>query len=146
MNIKQEKIETLKKVFQYFNLVFLYEIKGEYYIHGLENKKEFEKGLMVELYLPDCRLANFLRIFEYIFQFLKIEKYLILTDLVNGHHFLKNVLGDENIFETYNPLNNLIWDPKKKIWKNHKLFGPKFEYLYPDLDYDQEKDMSSTLE
>jgi hypothetical protein len=84
-----------------------------------------------------------LKVFEYVFQFLNVEKYLILTDLVNGEHFVKSVFGDNKIFKTYNPLNNLIWDPKKKIWKNHKLFGPKFEYLYPDLNYNQNEDMSS---
>jgi hypothetical protein len=36
-----------------------------------------------------------------------------------------------------------LWTP---IWKNHKLFGPKFEYLYPDLDYHQEDDMRSVPE
>ncbi|TFG03469.1 MAG: hypothetical protein EU542_01980 [Promethearchaeota archaeon] len=140
INIEEDKIDILKNVFQFFNLVSLYEIKGEYYIHGFNNKKDIKKGLMVKLYLPDCRLADFLRIFEYVFQFLKIEKYLILTDLVNGEHFIKSLFGDDKIFENYNPLNNLIWDPKKKIWKNHKLFGPRFEYLYPDLFYHQKKE------
>ena len=45
------------------------------------------------------------------------------------------------IYEKYNPLKNLIWDPKKKAWKNHKLFGPRFEYLYPDLDYHQKEEI-----
>ncbi|TFF97044.1 MAG: hypothetical protein EU547_05425 [Promethearchaeota archaeon] len=146
INIKENTNDTLKTIFQYFNLVFIYEITGEYYIHGFDNKKPINKGLMIKLYLQDYRLAEFLRIFEYVFQFLKVGRYLILTDLVNGDHFVKNVFGAKKIFETYNPLNNLIWDPKRKKWKNHKLFGPKFEYLYPDLDYHQEEDVSSTLE
>ena len=145
INIKEDTIDILKKAFQYFNLVNFYEIKGEYYIHGFDSKKEIKKGLLVKLFLPDCRIADFLRVFEYVFQFLNVEKYLILNDLVNGEHFVKSVFGDNKIFETYNPLNNLIWDPKKKIWKNHKLFGPKFEYLYPDLNYNQNEDMSSAL-
>ncbi|MEJ2296869.1 MAG: hypothetical protein P8Y23_19145 [Candidatus Lokiarchaeota archaeon] len=146
INIEDDTINTLERIFQYFNLAYIYGLKGEYYIHGFDSKKEIRKGLMVKLYLPECRIADFLRIFECVFQFLKVEKYLILTDLVNGDHFAKTVFGDKKMFETYNPLNNLIWDPKKKIWKNHKLFGPKFEYLYPDLDYHQEDDMRSVPE
>ncbi|TFF83774.1 MAG: hypothetical protein EU552_02640 [Promethearchaeota archaeon] len=142
INIKEDTIDFLKKMFQYFNMANIYEVKGEYYIHGFDNKKKIKKGLVVKLFLPDCRIADFLRVFEYVFQFLKVEKYLILTDLVNGEHFVKSVFGENKIFKTYNPLNNLIWDPEKKIWKNHKLFGPKFEYLYPDLDYSQQEEMS----
>jgi hypothetical protein len=145
-NIRQDSIDILKTIFHYFNLVFFYEIKGEYYIHGFKDKKEINKGIMVKLYLPDCKIATYLRIFEYIFQFLKIEKYLILTDLVNGDYFVKSIFEDEKLFENYNPLNNLIWDPKRRKWKNHKLFGPKFEYLYPDLHYNQEDDARSITE
>ena len=147
INIKDDAIDTLKCVFQFFNAVNFYEIKGEFYIHGFDKKKAIKKGLMIKLYLPDCRIADFLRVFENVFQFLKVEKYIILTDLVNGtENFVKSIFGDKEIFETYNPLKNLIWDPKKKIWKNHKLFGPKFEYLYPDLYYNQEDDMHSIKE
>jgi len=141
INIKKETINSLRNVFQYFNFAFLYEITGEYYIHGFDDKKQIINGLMIKLYLPECELADFLRIFEYIFQFLKIEKYLILPDLVNGEHFVKRIYGDNKIYENYNPLTNLIWDPKKKIWKNHKLFGPRFEYLYPDLYYTQKEEI-----
>jgi hypothetical protein len=101
---------------------------------------------MIELYLPDCNLANFLRVFEYIFKFLNVERYLIITDLVDGNQFLKTIFEDKKIIDGYNPLNNLIWDPKKKIWKNHKLFGPKFEYLYPDLNYNQGEDSQPSTE
>jgi len=141
INIKEDKIDILKSILQFFNLVSLYEIKGEYYIHGFNTKKDIKKGLMVKLYLSDCKLADFLRIFEYVFQFLKIERYLILTDLTNGEHFVKKVFGNNKFYEKYNPLTNLIWDPKKKFWKNHKLFGPRFEYLYPDLYYNRKEEI-----
>lgn len=133
LNLKKDTVDILKYIFQYFNLGFIYEIEGEYYIHGFNKKKKIYSGLMIKLYLPDCELAEFLRIFEYIFQYLKVEKYLILTDLVKGDSIIKSVYGNNNFLEKYNPLQNLIWDTKTEKWMNHKLFSKNFEYLYPEL-------------
>jgi len=111
---------------------------------SLVNSPNFEKLKETSICYDEIRLNQILQdLINYLKLTLDVEKYLILTNLVNGEYFVKSVFGNNKIFETYNPLNNLIWDPKKKIWKNHKLFGPKFEYLYPDLDYNQEDDMSS---
>lgn len=144
LNIKTEVLLILKNVFQYFNLVHLYDIKGEYYIHGFDEKKTITKGLMVNLYLPECELAEFLRVFEYVFQYLKVEKYLILTDLVDGEFFLKSIIGNNRILDKYNPLTNLIWSKRKKQWSNHKLFTQEFNFLYPDLLYSQKDDHESS--
>jgi hypothetical protein len=140
LNIKSEALTILKNIFQYFNLVYLYDIKGEYYIHGFNEKKSIVKGLMVILYLPECELAEFLRIFEYVFQYLKVEKYLIFTDLVDGEFFLKLIIGNNRILDKYNPLTNLIWSKRKKKWSNHTLFSQEFNFLYPDLLYSQKED------
>ncbi len=137
LNIKSEVIPILKHIFQYFNLVHLYDIKGEYYIHGFNEKKTIVKGLMVKLYLPECELAELLRVFEYVFQYLKVEKYLILTDLVDDDFFLESVIGNNRILDKYNPLNNLIWSKRKKQWSNHTLFSQEFNFIYPDLFYSQ---------
>lgn len=146
INIKKETKDTLKNIFQYFNLAIIYDIKGEYYIHGFDDKKAIINGLMVEMYLPDCELAELLRVFEYVFQYLKVEKYLILSELVDGEHFLKSVFGNNRILEKYNPLNNLIWNSKKKIWMNHKLFGKTVKIkIYPELHYDQKEDKMGTI-
>ncbi|GAJ20373.1 unnamed protein product, partial [marine sediment metagenome] len=32
---------------------------------GFIKKKKISSGLMIKLYLPDCELSEFLRIFEY---------------------------------------------------------------------------------
>ncbi len=72
----------------------------------------------------------------YIFQYLKVEKYLILTDLVSGDYLLRSVYGSNTyhkFIKKYNPLQNLIWKPRAKKWMNHKLFSKTFEYLYPEL-------------
>jgi len=42
----------------------------------------------------------------------------------------------EGIFnpeEFYNPIINLKWSDKDKIWMNHKIYTDKFEKIYPDL-------------
>lgn len=41
--------------------------------------------------------------------------------------------GDLSFLNSYNPLTNLKWNEKDKIWMNHKLYTEKFEKLYPDL-------------
>ncbi len=142
LNLKKDTIDTLKDIFQYFNFGFVYEIEGEYYIHGFNEKRKVYSGLMVKLYLPDCELSEFLRIFEYVFQYLKVERYLILTDLVNGGSLIKSVYGNNNFLENYNPLQNLIWNIRTKKWENHKLFSKTFEYLYPELFYKEKEDLT----
>jgi len=145
LNLKKDTINILKYIFQYFNLGFIYEIEGEYYIHGFNEKKKVYSGLMIKLYLPDCELAEFLRIFEYIFQYLKVEKYLILTDLVKGDSIIKSVYGNNNFLEKYNPLQNLLWNAKIEKWENHKLFSKTFEYLYPELFLKQKEGIMRTV-
>ena len=73
------------------------------------------------------------RIFGKIFQYLNIEKYLILNDLINGTNLIKHVYGNLDFLKSYNPLKNLIWNDKDKKWINHKLFNEMFEPLYPEL-------------
>ena len=134
LNLNKDSINILKSIFQYFNLGFIYEIEGEYYIHGFDEKKKVDSGLMIKLYLPDCELAEFLRIFEYIFQYLEVEKYMILTDLVKNETIIRSIYRSNVFFEKYNPLKNLIWNTKKKIWMNHNLFDKTFEYILSGLD------------
>lgn len=145
LNPKKESIKILKNVFKFFNLGFVYEIEGEYYIHGPNEKKKVFSGLMIKLYLPDCELAEFLSIFEYIFQYLKVERYLIITDLVNGESLIKSVYGNNYFLEKYNPLRNLIWNTKTEKWENHKLFSKTFDYLYPELFFEEKEKIMKTL-
>ena len=88
---------------------------------------------MIKLYLPQYELKNFHRTFDKIFQYLKIEKYLVINNMIHGNNLLKEVYGDLKFMEEYNPLTNLKWNKKDKIWMNHKLFTEKFEPIYPDL-------------
>jgi len=132
-NIKKELNTTFLKVFSFFNIGFIYEIEGELYINGFLQEEKFENGLMIKLYLPKCEINEFEGLFELLFQYLGIKHYLILDDLVNGTNFIESIFGNLDFLKEYNPLTNLIWNPKDKIWMNHKLFSEKFEKVYPDL-------------
>lgn len=132
-NIKKELNTTFLKVFSFFNIGFIYEIEGGLYIDGFLQEKKFENGLMIKLYLPKCEIHEFLRLFELLFQYLGIKHYLILHDLVDGTNLIESIFGNLDFLKEYNPLTNLKWNPKDKIWMNHKLFTEKFEKIYPDL-------------
>jgi len=134
-NVKAELNQTIIKIFNFFNYGFLYEIEGEYYIHGFTEQIKFENGLMIKLYLPQCEVDEFLRLFDLLFEYLEIKDYIILTDLTNGKSLLKGIYGSLNFLESFNPLVNLKWNEKDKIWMNHKLYTEKFKKIYPDLFY-----------
>jgi len=131
--LNKESIEVIIKVFSYFNYCFIYEIEGEFFIYENLDVIKFENGLLIKLYLPQTEISNFQKNFDLLFQFLKIKKYLILNDMVDGEQLIKNTYGSLKFLESYNPLKNLIWNDKDKIWMNHKLFNEKFEPIYPDL-------------
>jgi len=133
-NVKQEVNETIIKIFSFFNIGFIYEInEGELFIHGFDEVIKFENGLMIKLRLPDCQLDEFEKLFDLLFEYMEIDHYLILNDLVDGENLIKSTFKELDFLETYNPLINLIWNDKDKKWRNHKLFNEKFEPVYPDL-------------
>jgi hypothetical protein len=139
-NLNTKFNEKLIKIFSFFNVCHIFEIEGEFFIYGFEDVKPFENGLLIEIWFPKCELDEFFEVFDLIFEYFKIKHYLILTDLVEGKHLLKSVYGDLKFLDEYNPLKNLIWNDKDKIWMNHKLFNEKFEPLYPDLLYGNKKE------
>jgi len=138
-DIRQDLNEKIIKIFSFFNLCRIYEIEGEFFIYGFQKEKSFENGLLIEIWFPKCELDEFFNVFDLLFQYLEIKYYVILTDLVNGKKLLKSVYGNLNFLKKYNPLLNLKWNAKDKIWMNHKLFNEKFEPLYPDLIFEDNK-------
>ncbi len=132
-NLKQETVESLIKIFSFFNLAFIYEIEGEYYIYGFDKEVKFPNGLMIKIYFPKCELHEFERLFDLLFEYLEIKDYLILNDLVDGFNLLKSIYGGLDFLKSYNPLKNLEWNKQEKRWMNPKVFTSKFEPIYPDL-------------
>ena len=132
-DVKKEFNQSILKIFSFFNIGFIYEMEGEYYIHGFDDTIKFENGIMIKLYFPDCQLDEFEKLFDLIFEYMEIDHYLILNDLVDGENLIKSAFNGLKFLEKYNPLTNLIWNDKDKRWRNHKLFNENFEPMYPDL-------------
>ena len=137
-DLKKEQISTLIKVFSFFNYGCIYEIEGEFFINGFYKEKVFEHGLMIKLYLPLTEFDELKKTFNLVFQFLQIPKYLIMYDMVENSNIIKSVYGDISFLKTYNPLKNLNWNKKDKIWVNSKIFTEKFEPIYPKLVPDKD--------
>ncbi|MFW9901813.1 MAG: hypothetical protein ACFFDY_11125 [Candidatus Thorarchaeota archaeon] len=135
-DIKKENIEKLIDIFSFFNLVKIYEIEGDFFIYGFPEEKKFEDGLMVKIYFPFKHdIFRFIEVFNLLFEFLEIDYFLIIDSIFDGKNLLKHVYGSLNFLKKYNPLKNLKWNNKDKIWMNHKLYNEKFEPIYPDLQY-----------
>ncbi len=134
-DVKKEYNESILKIFSFFNIGFIYEMEGEYYIHGFDDIIKFENGFMIKLYFPDCQIDEFEKLFNLLFEYMGIDHYIILNDLVDGKNLIKSIFTGLKFLETYNPLTNLIWNDKDKRWRNHKLFNENFEPVYPDLFY-----------
>jgi hypothetical protein len=132
-NTTPELNKTLIKIFYYFNLSHIYEIEGEFFIYGFDKEVKFENGLFIKLYFPKCEISEFFRIFDLLFEYLEIDHYLILHDLVSGNNLLESVFGNLDFLERYNPLKNLEWDENHNIWLNQGVFTSKFEPKYPNL-------------
>jgi len=138
-DVNKKHNESIFKIFSFFNIGFIYEMEGEYYIHGFEDVVKFENGMMIKLFFPDCQFDEFEKLFDLLFEYMGIDHYLILNDLVDGENLIKSTFNDLKFLETYNPLTNLIWNDKDKRWRNHKLFNENFEPVYPDLFYGKNK-------
>ncbi len=132
-NVKKSLNNEILKVFNFFNVCRIYEIEGNFYFYGFKDIKSFETGFMIEIWFPKCELDKFFDVFDLLFEYLEIKHYLILTDLVQGETLIKNAFGSLKFLKQYNPLINLRWNGKDKIWMNHKIFTEKFEPIYPDL-------------
>ena len=132
-HLKTETISVLIKIFNFFNIGFIYEIEGEFFISGFDNEIKFENGLMIKLCFPKCEIGEFEKLFDLLFEYLDISHYIILNDLVDGSNLIKSTFGNLDFLKTYNPLKNLKWNKIDKIWRNHNIFSKEHGFIYPDL-------------
>jgi len=132
-NLKKESIDTVVKVFSFFNVATIYETRGEYFIYGFKQEIRFPTGLMIKVYFPKCEISEFERLFDLLFEYLEVKNYVILNDLVDGSSLVKSVYGGLDFLKSYNPLKNLEWNKQQKRWENPKVFTSKFDPIYPDL-------------
>ncbi len=130
--LNNELNDKLLKIFNFFNYSFIYEIEGEYFLKGGKTVK-FDNGFLIKLYLPSCEFDQFEQIFDLLFEYLNVEKYLIISDLVSARNLLKNVYGSLDFLENYNPLKNLSWNAEHRIFTNRKIFTQNKEPIYPPL-------------
>lgn len=142
-DINSKIIEKLLPIFSFFNVCHIYETEGEFFIKGFSGVRKFESGMLIEIFFPQCELSEFFDIFDMVFDYLDVKYYLTLTDLVKGEALIRNIFETErdfDYFESYNPLTNLKWNKKDKIWMNHKQYNEDFEPIYPDLFFGKKRD------
>ncbi len=141
-NISKRATEKLLRIFTFFNCCEAYKIEGKLYVQGLENEIEFDNGLYVKLYLPGYNTGNnensdsigtILSVLEQSFEVLGISHYIILNNVLKPESFLNYVLGESVDLNGYNPLLNLKWDKKNKIYLNPKLYDEENNPVYPSL-------------
>jgi len=111
-DLNQDSVNTLIKIFGWFNYGFIHEIEGKYFIYGFDEPVEFTHGLMMKIYFPKCELSEFKQLFDKVFEYLQVKHYLILKDFVNGETLVKNIHEDPDFFKTHHPLRNIINDHK----------------------------------
>lgn len=141
-NISERVSEKLLRIFSFFPCCEAYKIEGKLYVQGLENEVEFDNGLYVKLYLPGQNtksggnfdsIGTILSVLEETFEVLEINHYVILDNVLKPESFLDYVFGGNVDFNGYNPLLNLKWDKKNKLYRNHKLYDEKNKPVYPSL-------------
>ena len=126
-DISEAQYEVLIKLFRYFNWCIIHEIQGEQYIHGLEQKLVFSKGLFIQLFLPSPQIlksdpesySNILQTFEQVFRLLNIKHSIILYGMVDGEIMVHNVFNEESIL--VNTLKTVPLSPYSLLHPNSIL-------------------------
>ncbi|MBD3215633.1 MAG: hypothetical protein GF311_23685, partial [Candidatus Lokiarchaeota archaeon] len=102
-------VELFLHAFSFLNYVKISEIAGEFFLKGFSDEYKFRNGLLINLFLPKMEISPIIEAINEFLETLKIEKYLILHDLISGNEILKKVFGDLSFLKTYNPLDILEW-------------------------------------
>ncbi|MHA1374637.1 MAG: hypothetical protein ACTSR7_10090 [Promethearchaeota archaeon] len=145
-DLSEDQVSTLVKLFQFFNVVIIHEIKGEYFLPSRytasrdEQLIKFERGLSVKVRLPEMEISSYVDEIFNVLDYLNIEHFIFFSELFKTERWLAEVFKDVDLKNDYNPLLNLKWNDTDKIFLNHKLFTENFTPQYPKLK--TEKDNS----
>ena len=90
-NIKKQNILNLKRIFNFFNYGFIFEIEGDYKISGQDKINHFKDGLFIKLKLPNCQIGDFIQLIDLLFEDLNIRDYVILNNPINGSQLMKKM-------------------------------------------------------
>ncbi|MHA1669315.1 MAG: hypothetical protein ACTSV5_01925 [Promethearchaeota archaeon] len=136
-NLNEEQVKILLKLFQFFNVVTISEITGEFFLNSSEELITFNKGLYIKLKLPEMEISPYIEVIIDVFDHLKIKHFIFLSELFKSEKWPNKVFKGYDLNNNYNPLINLQWNDLDKIYMNHKLFGENFTPQYPKLNSEE---------
>ncbi len=135
-DLNEEQVKTIMKLFQFFNVVTISEIEGEFFVNSSEELKKFNNGLYIKLRLPEMEISPYIDVIFDVFEFLNIEHFIFFSELFKSKKWLNEIFKGIDL-DKYNPFINLKWNDFDKIYMNHKLFGENFAPQYPKLKLEE---------
>ncbi len=133
-DLNEEQVKILIKLFQFFNVVSINEISGEFFVNSFDEMITFSNGLFIKLKLPEMEISPYVDTWFEVFDHLNIKHYIFFSELFKTKKWLREIFKDFDLKHNYHPLLNLQWNDIDKIYKNHKLFGENFTPQYPKLN------------
>ena len=133
-DLNEEQVKILIKLFQFFNVVTIREIEGEFFVKSFEELITFNNGLYIKLKLPEMEISPYVDVIFDVLDHLNIEHFIFFSELFKTKEWLAEVFKGVDLKNNYNPLLNLKWNDFDKIYMNHKLFGENFTPQYPKLN------------
>ena len=131
-DLNQTQKKKIIEILEFFNIVRISEIKGEYYIHNFIDKITFENGLFIKIWFPNIEISLYVELINKIFELLNVRFAFFFTEMFKSKSFASSVFSNIDL-KSYNPLINLKWDEINKEWVNWKLINENFEFNYPPI-------------
>ena len=133
-DLNEEQVKILIKLFQFFNVVTINEISGEFFVNSFDEMITFSNGLFIKLKLPEMEISPYMDTWFEVFDHLNIKHFIFFSELFKTKKWLREIFKGFDLKNNYNPLINLQWNDIDKIYMNHKLFGENFKPQYPKLN------------
>jgi len=133
-NLTEDQVKILEKLFQFFNIVTISEIEGEYFVKSFEQLITFNNGLYIKIKLPEIEISAYIDVIFDVFDHLGIKHFIFFSELFKTKKWLREIFKGFDLKNDYNPLINMEWNDFDKIYMNFKLFGENFTPNYPKLN------------